>query len=192
MQSFILDLRGNPGGCGADFDRLLSVFTDKESIAYLRKQYLQVSDQTVNDSDFLTEESISRKIELPEDTYIQEIKLDAKYFIPDMQHYVLMDKDTGSIAASLCNILQYSGAAKLAGEPLSRNALKYGETVNAWLHLNPLMLSCSTVEYDEYTHAESGVLRPDIAIPYIAQEHLSGRDGMLEKLLDLLRRNLQN
>lgn len=190
--AFILDLRGNPGGNGADFDRLLSIFIDKESIAYLRKQYLQVSNQTVKDYDFLTGESIGQKVELPEETYVKEIKLDAKYFIPDIRYYVLMDKDTGSIAASLCNILQYNGAAKLVGEPLSRNAFKYGETINTWLYLSPLMLNCSTMEYDEYTHAESGVLMPDIAIPYVAQEYLSGQDVMLGKLLDLLRTNLQN
>lgn len=190
--SFILDLRGNPGGYGANFDRLLSLFVDKESIPYLRRQYLQVSNQTVNDYDFLTEASIGRKVALPEGTYPQEIKPDRSCFIPDMRYYVLMDKDTGSIAASLCNILQYNGAAQLVGEPLERNALKYGETIDAWLYLSPLLLSCSTMEYDEYTRAENGVLMPDIAIPYVAQEYLAGRDGMLEKLLELLKTNRQN
>lgn len=190
--SFILDLRGNPGGYGANFDRLLSLFVDKESIPYLRRQYLQVSNQTVNDYDFLTEASIGRKVALPEGTYPQEIKPDRSCFIPDMRYYVLMDKDTGSIAASLCNILQYNGAAQLVGEPLERNALKYGETIDAWLYLSPLLLSCSTMEYDEYTRAENGVLMPDIAIPYVAQEYLADRDGMLEKLLELLKTNRQN
>ena len=68
-----------------------------------------------------------------------------------MQYYVLMDKDTSSIAASFCNILQYHGAALLAGEPLRRNALKYGETVEARFGISGLYLCVSTVEYDEYT-----------------------------------------
>ena len=47
----------------------------------------------------------------------------------------------------------------------------------------------STVEFDEYTRAVDGVLMPDIAIPYVARDYLSGRDAMLDKLLEIIESN---
>lgn len=44
--SFILDLRGNPGGNGSAFDDLLSIFIDNPTIPYAKGQRLQVSQQT--------------------------------------------------------------------------------------------------------------------------------------------------
>ncbi len=190
--SFIIDLRGNPGGYGANFDRLLSLFIDKPSIPYLKRQYVQVSEQTMHDYDFLTEDSIGQKVELPDRYTVKNIKLDRKMHISEMRYYVLMDKDTSSVAASFCNIMQYNGAAELVGEPLLRNALKYGETMDLWLYLSPLLLSCSTVEFDEYTNAVDGVLMPDIAISYVAQDYLTGRDTMLDNLLEIIKSNQTN
>ena len=108
-----------------------------------------------------------------------------------MKYYVLMSKDTGSIAASFCNILQFNDAALLVGEPLLRNALKYGETVQGKILLPTLLqqTGISIVEYDEYTRAVDGVLMPDIAIPYVARDYLSGRDAMLDKLLEIIESN---
>lgn len=190
--SFIIDLRGNPGGYGADFDRLLSLFIDKPSIPYMKKQFVQVSEHTMRDYDFLTEDSIGRKVELPDRYMVKDIELDRKIYIPGMRYYVLMDRDTGSVSASFCNIMQYNGAAELVGEPLLRNALKYGETMDSWLYLSPLLLSSSTVEFDEYTRAVEGVLMPDIDIPYRAEEYLTGQDAMLDKLLEIIEYRLVN
>ena len=128
-------------------------------------------------------------VEVPSQHMNKTIYLDQQLYIPGMQYYVLMDKDTSSIAASFCNILQYNGAALLAGEPLRRNALKYGETVGARFGISGLYLCVSTVEYDEYTRAVDGVLMPDIAIPYVARDYLSGRDAMLDKLLEIIESN---
>ena len=89
--------------------------------------------------------------------------------------------------------MQYNGAALLAGEPLRHNALKYGETVSARFGISGLYLTVSTVEFDEYSHAVDGVLMPDIDIPYVARDYLSGRDAMLNKLLEIIRKqNEQN
>ena len=100
-------------------------------------------------------------------------------------------KDTGSIAASFCNILQFNDAASLVGEPLLHNALKYGEEINGEALLPTLLIptSISTVEFDEYTCAVDGVLMPDIVIPYVARDYLSGRDAMLDKLLEIIESN---
>ena len=101
-----------------------------------------------------------------------------------------MSRNTGSIAATFCNILQYNQAATLVGEPPLRYAFRYGETVPGRILLPTLLreVGISTIEYDEYTRAVDGVLMPDIAIPYIARDYLSGRDAMLDKLLEIIRK----
>ncbi len=43
------------------------------------------------------------------------------------------------------------------------------------------------VEIDECTRRDDGYVVPDIAIPCVAAEYLTGRDAVLEKLLDRLR-----
>ena len=100
-----------------------------------------------------------------------------------------MSRNTSSIAASFCNILQYNGSATLVGEPLCRNALCFGETVTGEIWLSSLLYetSIATTEYDEYTLAVNGVLMPDIAIPYIAEDYLSGQDAMLGKVLEIIK-----
>lgn len=187
--SFILDLRGNPGGNGHSFDRLLSIFINRPTIPYLKNERLKVSPWTLNDYDFLTSDMLGSVVEVPSQHMNKTIYLDQQLYIPGMQYYVLMDKDTSSIAASFCNILQYNGAVQLVGEPLRHNALKYGETVDARFGISGLYLYVSTVEFDEYTRAVDGVLMPDIAIPYVARDYLSGRDAMLDKLLEIIESN---
>lgn len=182
--SFILDLRGNPGGNGSAFDELLSIFIDKPAIPYLKGQKLKVSQRTLGDYDFLTDSLLGRLIDVPDEYVNKEVKLHRRMYVPGMRYYVLMDKDTGSVAASFCNIMQYNGAAELAGEPLRHNAVKYGEVTEGNLYLTYLWFaSLSTTEFDEYTEAVDGVLMPDIAIPYVAADYLTGRDAMLDKLL---------
>lgn len=185
--SFILDLRGNPGGNGSRFDELLSILIDKPSIPYCKGQRLRVSPSVLGDYDFLTDSMIGQLVDLPDRYIHREVKLDRKKYIP-MRYYVLMNKDTGSTAATFCNIMQYNGAARLVGEALPPNALKYGEVVNGWFYLTNLYWgSISTVEIDEFTRADDGVLTPDIAIPYVAADYLTGRDAMLDRLLEIIR-----
>lgn len=183
--SFILDLRGNTGGHGSAFDKLLSIFIDKPSIPYLKSRKLKVSKRTLQDLDFLTKEMVGQVVEVPEKQTVKEISLDRDSYISGMKYYVLMDKDTGSIAATFCNILQYNDAARLVGEPLMHNALKYGEVLGPrWIYLTSLIWSSlSCTEFDEYTQAVDGVLVPDIAIPYVAANFLSGSDAVLDELV---------
>ena len=141
---------------------------------------------------FQSADMLGSVIEVPSQYANKTVYLNQQLYIPGMQFYVLMDKDTSSIAASFCNIMQYNGAALLAGEPLRHNALKYGETVSARFGISGLYLTVSTVEFDEYSHAVDGVLMPDITIPYIAQDYLTGRDAMLDKLLEIIKHDIKN
>ncbi len=193
-RNIILDLRYNTGGSGFLFDKLFSLFIDRPVIPYLKSQKLKVSPQTVNDYPFLTTDMIGKLVELPEEQTIREIKLDPRLTIKDIRLYVLMSKNTASIAASFCNILQYNHAAQLVGDPLRHNALRYGETVTGGMLFASLLYepSVSTREFDEYTKAVDGVLLPDIAIPYVARDYLTGRDAMLEKLLEIIGPNRTN
>ena len=43
------------------------------------------------------------------------------------------------------------------------------------------------VRIDERTRAVDGVVQPDIPIPCIAAEYLSGRNGQLDRLLAIIR-----
>jgi len=184
-RSFIVDLRGNPGGSGDRFDELLSIFIDRDSIPYMAGQRICVSPITRQDYEFL-KDSVDDSIVAMPDRYIHRtVPLDRKRYLGAMRYYVLMDKDTQSTAATFCNILQYNDAALLVGEPLRHNALAYGECASGWLWWTPLYCpSLATVAFDEHTRAEEGIVRPDIAIPYVAAEHLDGRNAVLERLLN--------
>lgn len=185
----ILDLRRNLGGSGSRFDELMSIFIDRPVVKYCRGQRVKVSDRTIGCYDFLTDDMKGRLVDLPADEYAAEFPTIPKMFVEGMKYYVMMSRNTGSIAASFCNILQYNEAALLVGEPLMHNALKYGE-VTYGRSFMPIQLreTCvSTVEIDEYTYAVDGVLMPDIPIPYVAADYLTGRDAMLEKLLEKIR-----
>ena len=189
-KNIILDLRYNTGGSGYMFDNLLSLFINRHTIPYMKSQRLRVSSQTEADYEFITKDMVGQTISLPDSCLVKTIDLNPELYICDDVHiYILMSRNTSSIAASFCNILQYNDSATLVGEPLWRNALRYGEAVTGDVWFSSLLYetSVSTTEYDEYTLAVDGVLMPDIAIPYIAEDYLSGEDAMLEKLLDIIK-----
>jgi len=203
IRSVIIDLRGNPGGYGDKIDRLFSMLIDKPSIKYCKWQKLKASQRTLNENDFISGKMLGNLVNVPEDRIVKEIQLNSELYIDDIDYYVLMDKGTGSVAASICNVLQYNDVAFLVGEPLLKNALKYGEILentlifydlngysngkssskmNAWLQDS----NVSTVEISEYTKAVDGVLMPDIHIPYVAKDYMTGKDAMLDELLKII------
>ncbi|MBO5018369.1 MAG: hypothetical protein J6C56_05850 [Alistipes sp.] len=188
----ILDLRYNTGGSGYMFDKLLSLFINRPTIPYLKSQKLRVSPYTIEDYEFITEEMIGQTITLPDSCVVKRIDLDPKLYIgDDIDIYVLMSRNTSSIAASFCNILQYNGAATLVGEPLCHNALRYGETVTGEIWLSSLLYEASiaTTEYEEHSLAVDGVLMPDITIPYAAEDYISGQDAMLDQVLEIIKQS---
>lgn len=189
ITNVILDLRRNPGGNGDAFDKLLSIFINKPVVEYCSGQRLKVSKATLKDYDFLVEAMLGQNIRLPDSLIVRSFKTQPKLFIEGMNYYVLVGRDTGSIAASFVNMLQYHHAAKLVGEPLRHNALKYGEVIEGELLL-PSILSesaSSVVEIDECTRRNDGYVIPDIAIPAIAAEYMSGRDAVLDKLIERIK-----
>lgn len=185
----VLDLRRNPGGNGDRFDELLSIFIHKPTVDYCRGQRVMVSDATRVVYPFLTDSLDGQMVDLPETEIVKSFPTLPEWRVEGLEFYVLVSRDTGSVAASFVNMLQYHGAAKLVGEPLAHHALKYGEIVSGrWFR--PSLLSetaVSTVEIDEYTRAVDGTVLPDIPIPYVAADWLDGRDGMLERLLQMFR-----
>ncbi len=189
LRNVILDLRRNPGGNGHAFDELLSIFIDKPVVDYCTGQRVKVSKEAMQYYDFLTEEQSGQVVELPETEYVRSFETNPKMYVGGMNCYVLVSRDTGSIAASFVNMLQYHGAAQLVGEPLLHNALKYGEVLEGrTLYPSQLVENCvSMVEIDECTRRDDGYIVPDIAIPYVAAEYLTGRDAVLEKLLETIK-----
>lgn len=184
----VLDLRRNPGGSGHAFDELLSIFIDKPEVAYCTGQRIKASREAMRYYDFLTEEQLGQVVELPEDQYVRSFETVSGQYVEGMRYYVLVGRDTGSIAASFVNMLQYHGGALLAGEPLRHNALKYGEVLDGgWFR--PVQLAevgVSMIAIDECTHRDDGYIVPDIPLPAIAAEYLSGRDGELDRLLAII------
>lgn len=190
ITNVILDLRRNPGGNGHAFDRLLSIFIDKPTVDYCTGQRIKVSRNLLKDYDFLTEEMIGEVMELPESEIVRSFPTDPKMHVAGMNCYVLVGRDTGSIAASFVNMLQYHDAAQLVGEPLRHNALKYGE-VDRGRRLLPSFLaetSVSLVQIDECTRRDDSYVMPDIPLPAVAADYATGRDTVLDRLLDMLRR----
>lgn len=185
----VLDLRRNPGGNGHAFDELLSIFIDKPVVEYCTGQWIKASKAAMEDYDFLTDSMLGRVVPLSDKEIVRSFATHPKMYVGGMRYYVLISRDTGSIAASFVNMLQYHGAAQLVGEPLLHNALKYGETLDGgWILPSNLYQSAiSMIRIDECTRAVDGVVQPDIPIPYVAADYLSGRDGMLDRLLEIIR-----
>ena len=189
-KNIIIDLRGNPGGSGSCFDKLLAIFIDRQEILYSKGEKLKVSERTRHDYKFIRDEMIGRLVDIPEEYVWQTFPLKEKYNISGLDYYVLMDRGTMSTAAALCNILQYNGGAVLVGEPLMRNSFVFGDVLEKRglpIFLGWLNDGCiSTTESNLYTNAVDGILQPDIAIPYVAKEYMTGEDAMLEKLLEMI------
>ncbi len=189
ITDIVLDLRRNPGGNGHAFDELLSIFIDKPTVEYCTGQQVRASKEAMRYYDFLTEEQLGQVVALPESEYVRSFATDPSMYVGGMRYWVLVGRDTGSIAASFVNILQYNGAALLAGEPLRHNALKYGEVLDGGWFL-PVLLgeSCvSMVRIDELTRRDDGYVLPDIPIPAVAAEYLAGGDAQLDRLLEIVR-----
>ncbi len=190
ISNVIIDVRRNPGGNGDAFDKLISIFTDKPSIPYSKGAKLRVSKKTIGDYDFLTEDMIGTNIDVPQEDVHKKVDLDPEMYVDGMSYYVLASRNTGSTAASFVNIMQYNDIGTVVGEPLLHNALNYGEIVEgAQLSVYHLLLetAVSVVEIDDYTKAVDGILAPDIHIPYVASEYLTGKDAVLEKLLQIIK-----
>ncbi|NOU62300.1 S41 family peptidase [Marinifilum caeruleilacunae] len=185
-KNLIIDIRKNPGGRGDHFDELISMFTNKKKIPYQSGIKLKVSKATYKDYSY-TEEDIGKLIDLPDSFVVKECPLDKSKYKGDINYYVLISRQTASMAATFANIMQYNKIGLLVGEPLAHNALNYGEVITA--ERGNSFWTISTVQNFEYTNAEDGILKPDIEIPFIAREYMNGGDPVLEKCIELINSN---
>jgi C-terminal processing protease CtpA/Prc len=183
-KNIILDLRKNTGGNGDGLDNIFSLFTSKDILPYLKNTKLKVSNVTCKDYS-CSNEDIGKTINLPDEYVVKEFPLDESLYKGKFNFYILISKHTASMAATFANIMQYNKIGLLVGEPLAHNALNYGETITA--ERDNSFWTISTVEYLEYTNAENGILKPDIAIPFVASEYMKGGDPVLEHCLELIK-----
>lgn len=183
----IIDVRKNPGGYGHNFDHLISLFTDQDSLNYAREKKIRVSQYTLDYG--FPKDSIGKLVDLPEKEAHKKIPLKPKMYLGKMNYYILMSQNTLSMATTFANILQTNKLAKLCGEPLIHNALKYGEVIQVYWGNEYNIELYSTVMIDEFTKNPDGQIYPDIEIPYIAREYMQGGDPVLEKLLNYIKTN---
>ncbi|WP_185969044.1 S41 family peptidase [Carboxylicivirga sp. M1479] len=181
--SIIIDLRRNIGGSGDRFDDLISIFCDKNEVPYQKGVKLKVSEATFDYG--FSRDSIGKIVSLPDSMFISKIPLNPKLYMGDYDYYVLVSRNTHSQASTFTNIIQYNKLGRIVGENLQKNALRYGEVMSAKFLKSVSYIS--TVEYDEYTNAIDGILKPDIEIPYIASKYMQGGDPVLEKLIDIIK-----
>lgn len=194
INSIILDLRDNPGGYGDRFDELLSLFINKQSIPYLKSAKAKLTEKNIK---YYSQPSsnIGKYYVFSNEELNSDITLKQTEYIQGIKYYILMNKGTGSIAASFCNIMQYNNAAVLLGEPLLHNALKYGEGIpypgrypNSYIPAVLKESSISSVEFDEYSNADDGILYPDYQIICNAIEYSSDQDPVIVKAVDYARK----
>jgi hypothetical protein len=186
FNNIIIDIRNNPGGTGKDLYKLLSIMSDKDSI-YLRKsQYIKVSDVTIEDYNFLKETQVGELVKMADSLTYKKIRVDREYFQPEMNYYIMASKSTGSTAAGFVNIVQYNNLGKIVGESLLHNAHVYGDIYSNIVYQR---LVVSTMQYNEYTKAENGIIKPDIFIPFVASEYMDGGEPVLEKCLEYINKH---
>ena len=181
--SIIIDIRKNAGGNGEDFDKLISIFTPKEEIDYQKEVKVMISEKTSPHYGYA--DSIGKLVRLLDSKILKKIPLQPKMYMGEMNYYVLMSINTGSMASTFANIMQYNNFGILVGESMRHNAIQYGEVYEG--NGEATRLVYSTVEHDEHTKAIDGIVQPDIKIPYVAEEFMRGGDPILEKLLEIIK-----
>lgn len=179
FKNIVIDVRRNPGGRGDRFDELLSLFSNQDSVKYLKGSRIMVSKQTLDYG--FSEDQIGQTCNTPEDYIVRNCPLDDSRYAGKMNYYILVSKHTASMASTFANIMQYNKFGTLVGEPLAHNALKYGEIIISKFK-NSVVVT-SVMEMDEYSKQVNGIIHPDISIPYKAAEYMNGGDPILEKCL---------
>lgn len=181
--NFIIDLRGNTGGSGYKLDAMFSLLSDKDSLIYMKSQFIKVSSKTEKDYKFLKGHKKGELVQFPDKLTFRKASLEKDLYQGEMNYYLIIDKSTASIAASFANIFQYNNVGRLVGESLDHNSLSFGDIISTWAYQN---LIVSTVQYNENTKSSDGILVPDIEIPYVAKEYMEQEDPVLNKLLNKL------
>jgi len=185
-KNIVIDVRRNPGGSGDRFDELISLFSNQDSIKYLKDSRIKVSKQTLDYG--FSEDQIGQVCNTPEDYIVRNCPLDDSRYAGEMNYYILVSKHTASMASTFANIMQYNNLGTIVGEPLAHNALRYGEIIIS--NFKNSIIVTSVMEMDEYSRQENGIIKPDVHIPYIADEYMKGGDPVLEHCLDYIKTKL--
>lgn len=183
-KNLVIDLRWNPGGSGDQIESLMALVSSKRLLYYQKEVKVKLTQQNFNKYVF-PRDSLNKLVSLPARGVVNQIELNPSPFAKELNLYVLVSRNTGSMAACFANLIQYNDIGWVAGEPLLRNALKYGEVVEERSGVATFFIS--TVEYDDYTKAVDGVLFPDIMIPYKVSQFMDGGDPVMEQLLANIR-----
>ncbi|WP_421921054.1 S41 family peptidase [Marinifilum sp.] len=186
ITNLIIDIRENKGGSGDRFDEIFSMLSNKKKLIYQSDAKIKISNDNYKEYNF-NKDMIGEVVSLPEKELVKEFALDSTKLIGEIDCFVLVSRDTGSVAASFANIMNYNNIGTLVGEPLSHNALKYGDVIIAKRDNSRWVIS--TIEYVEHSNSQDGILYPDIYIPFKANEYLKGGDPVLEECLDLIKAN---
>lgn len=83
----------------------MSVFINKPVVPYLISQKVRVSEVNLQDYDFFTKDMLGQVVDIPEPYLIREFKTHPGLYQKDMEYYVLISRNTGSVAASFVNML---------------------------------------------------------------------------------------
>ncbi len=184
-KNLIIDLRCNPGGDGENIEELMSLISSKSKLLYQKEIKVKLTNSNYEKYMF-PKDSVNKTVTLPDKFVINEIEITPTSFAKELNLYVLVSKNTSSMAACFANLIQYNQIGFVAGESLLKNALKYGEVIEIKEGVATFFIS--TTEYLDYTNAEDGILRPDIKLNYSAKEHLTNEDPVLQGLLNHIRR----
>lgn len=183
-KNLIIDLRDNPGGNGDDIEDLMSLISSKQRLYYQKELKIKLTNSNFNKYMF-PKDSINKTVSLPSKYVLSEINITPTHFAKELNLYVLVSKNTSSMAACVANLIQYNKIGQIAGEPLLRNALKYGEVVEIKDGVATFFIS--TAEYNDFSRAYNGILQPDIHIPYNAKDFMKEDDPVLNSLLNHIR-----
>lgn len=185
IKDVVIDLRRNPGGSGEYFDKLLSLFTNKGSIKYQKRCSVKVSNSTLDYG--FRKDQIGEIHPLNDSLVYRSVELHPTFYLGDYNYYFLVSNYTSSMAASFVNTIQFNKIGMLVGEPLAYNALRFGETIMA--NFRGTVISISTMEMEDFSISNDGIVRPDVYIPFVANDFNKGDDPIVKGCIDYIVRN---
>jgi hypothetical protein len=190
-KDLVIDLRSNTGGHSALGDELIGMFNAKPYKGYTSswKRSHQYVDKMLKDGAKLPDHYLALK---PGEVFVSKaatIKPAANPLRFDGRVYVLSGEETFSSGQMFLGIVKDNDLAKIIGEETSTPACFAGELYIFNLPNSRLRVS-SSVKYwmpPGGCNGARGVV-PDVVVRRRLEDYLTGRDRILEKALDLIKR----
>lgn len=191
VRNLIIDLRSNTGGSSALGDELIGMFNAKpyKGYKYSWKRSLQYVEEMRNDGASIPDHYLALK---PGEVFVSEtatIKPAANPLRFRGRVYVLSGEETFSSGQMFLGVVKDNNLAKIIGEETSTPACFAGEVYLFNLPNSRLRVS-SSVRYWVPPGGCKGArgVAPDIPVTRRVEDHLTGRDRILEKASNLIRR----